>query len=85
VISFALIYLRLPLSPRRMAGPAAGAALVLAVAVLHAATGPIGDMDRFPPLWVWVGFALSEALMLWTMRDLRHYVGKRRDRKRTPK
>jgi O-antigen/teichoic acid export membrane protein len=78
VISFALIYLRLPLSPRRMALPAAGAALVLAVAMLHAATGPSEAMGRFPPLWVWVGFALSGGLMLWTMRDLRRYVGRKR-------
>jgi O-antigen/teichoic acid export membrane protein len=85
VISFALIYLRLPLSPRRMALPAAGAALVLVVAMLHGAIGPAGDMGRFPPLWVWAGFALSGVLTLWTMRDLRLYVGKRGSPKGTPK
>jgi O-antigen/teichoic acid export membrane protein len=78
VISFALIYLRLPLSPRRMIGPVAGVGAVLAVAMLHAATGPAEAAGRLPPLWVWAGFALSGALTLWTMADLRRYVGRKR-------
>ncbi len=77
VIAFAQLFWRLPLSPRRMALPAAGAAAALAVSVVYAVLIPAEAAGGFPPLWVWAGFALFGTGMVWTMRDLRRYLGRR--------
>ena len=80
-ISFALIFWRLPLSPRCMVPPAAAAAAVLAVVMLYAALVPSEAAGKLPPPWVWAALAITGAGMVWTMRDLRAYLGKGRNDK----
>lgn len=80
-ISFALIFWRLSLSPRRMALPAMGAVAVLLVVMLYGALVPSEAAGEVPPPWVWAGLAISGTGMVWTMRDLRGYLGKHRNKK----
>lgn len=77
VISFALIFWRLPLSVRRMMPSAMGAGMVMLVAILYATVVSGEAAGRFPPPWVWAGFLAAGAGMVWTMRDLRGYLTKR--------
>lgn len=80
-ISFALIFLRLPLSPRPMLLPAVGALAVLGVALLHGALTPAALAGRLPPPWVLLAALAAWGGMFWTMRDLRGYLDKTRQQR----